>query len=108
MLKTSLALAAAALTALAPLTATAQDAEVPAARAPFQPISYDVQEDRENILLLDLSNGDERPALFQWGNRDVFIGPDQPKEVPDPWYEDNFDVVYGMIEEATTGLLRTL
>ena len=62
MLKTSLALAAAALTAFAPLTATAQDAEVPAARAPFQPISYDVQEDRENILLLDLSNG-ERVAI---------------------------------------------
>jgi predicted esterase len=32
-------------------------------------------------LAVDLSNGDGRPLLFQWGTRDVFIGPDQPKEV---------------------------
>ncbi|MEM9562589.1 MAG: hypothetical protein AAGA93_08245 [Actinomycetota bacterium] len=32
-------------------------------------------------LELDLSNGDGRPVLFQWGTRDVVIGPDQPKEV---------------------------
>ena len=32
-------------------------------------------------LEVDLSGGEGRPALFQWGNRDVFIGPDQPKEV---------------------------
>ncbi|MXO95447.1 peptidylprolyl isomerase [Erythrobacter aquimaris] len=62
MLKTSLAFAAAALTALAPLSATAQDAEAPAPRAKFEPINYSVQEDPENILLLDLSNG-ERVAI---------------------------------------------
>ena len=28
-----------------------------------------------------LSNGDGRPALFQWGTRDAFIGQDRPKEV---------------------------
>ncbi len=32
-------------------------------------------------LDLDLSGGDGRPALFQWGTRDIFIGQDQPKEV---------------------------
>ena len=29
----------------------------------------------------DLSNGDGRPVLFQWGTRDAFIGPDLPQEV---------------------------
>ena len=32
-------------------------------------------------LEVDLSNGDGRPVLFQWGNKDIVIGPDQPKEV---------------------------
>jgi predicted esterase len=32
-------------------------------------------------LDVDLSGGNGRPALFQWGTRDAFIGPDQPKEV---------------------------
>ncbi len=32
-------------------------------------------------LDIDLSNGGGRPALFQWGTRDAFIGPDQPKDV---------------------------
>ena len=32
-------------------------------------------------LEVDLSNGDGRPALFQWGTRDAFIGPDQPQDV---------------------------
>ena len=32
-------------------------------------------------LDVDLSGGDGRPALFQWGTRDIFIGQDQPKEV---------------------------
>ena len=30
---------------------------------------------------LDLSNGDGRPALFQWGTKDPVIGPDQPNDV---------------------------
>ncbi len=32
-------------------------------------------------LEVDLSGGDGRPVLFQWGTRDPVIGPDQPKEV---------------------------
>ena len=32
-------------------------------------------------LDLDLSNGGGRPALFQWGTRDVIIGQERPKEV---------------------------
>ena len=62
MFKTSLALAAAAMTAIAPVAAVAQDAAAPAPRKVFQPISYSTQEDPENILLLDLSNG-QRVAI---------------------------------------------
>lgn len=29
----------------------------------------------------DLSNGGGRPVLFQWGTKDIVIGPDQPKQV---------------------------
>ncbi|MFP5021180.1 alpha/beta hydrolase [Pseudonocardia phyllosphaerae] len=32
-------------------------------------------------LDIDLSGGDGRPALFQWGTKDPVIGPDQPREV---------------------------
>ena len=31
-------------------------------------------------LDIALDNGDQRPALFQWGSRDAFIGPDQPQQ----------------------------
>ncbi len=68
----------------------------------------------ELILAMDKKNVRKiealRPEINQTPVRLFmeYAGPDQPKEVPDPWYEDNFDVVYGMIEEATTGLLRTL
>lgn len=54
-------IAAGALTALAltPVATFAQDAEEAPAAAPrvYAPINYNVAEDRENILLLDLSNG---------------------------------------------------
>ena len=59
MLKSSLALAAAALTAFTPIAAIAQDAEAQTAAQPvYQPINYNLQEDPENILFLDLSNGE--------------------------------------------------
>ena len=63
MLKSSLALAAAALAAIAPIAAQAQEAEAAAASTfKYVPVNYDIDEDRENILLLDLSNG-ERVAV---------------------------------------------
>ena len=63
MLKSSLALAAAALAAMAPLAATAQEAETAApARKIYDPINYNLNEDLENILFVDLSNG-ERVAV---------------------------------------------
>ena len=63
-------LVAGALASLAATSAAAQDADateqaaVSSVRAPlsYQKISYDLNEDRENILLLDLSNG-ERVAI---------------------------------------------
>ena len=65
MLKSSLALAA-AFSMLAPFAASAQDAPAPAvepvARPAFSQIDYNVADDPENILLLDLSNG-QRVAI---------------------------------------------
>ena len=70
MLKTSFALAASALFALTPLTLHAQEAaeatgqaaaegqaETAPARPVYDAINYNINEDRDNILLLDLSNG---------------------------------------------------
>ncbi|TMM49807.1 peptidylprolyl isomerase [Qipengyuania marisflavi] len=57
MLKTSIALAATALLALSPIAASAQDAEPAPARKTFNAINYDATAERENILVLDLSNG---------------------------------------------------
>ncbi|WP_034921299.1 peptidylprolyl isomerase [Erythrobacter sp. SD-21] len=58
MLKSSLALAAAALTAIAPIAAHAQEAKAaPASTFRYVPVNYSLEEDRENILFLDLSNG---------------------------------------------------
>ncbi len=66
MLKTSLALAAALTLAATPFAAQAQDesaAAEPAVDARvFTPVNFNVNEDPENILLLDLSTG-ERVAI---------------------------------------------
>jgi protein-tyrosine-phosphatase len=32
--------------------------------------------------------------------------PNAPIDVPDPYYEKNFDQVYDLIDDATTGLLQ--
>jgi cyclophilin family peptidyl-prolyl cis-trans isomerase len=64
MLKTSLAIAATLSLAAAPFAAQAQEAdptvaaEAEADTRVFTPVNFDVTEDRENILLLDLSNGE--------------------------------------------------
>ena len=68
MLKTSLAIAAALTLAATPFAVHAQDETAAAEPEPaadtrvFTPVSFDVNEDPENILLLDLSNG-ERVAI---------------------------------------------
>jgi len=75
MLKTSLAITAAALVALSPFAASAQEAEAapaataapeaaaaPAAPRVYQQVNFDMTVDPENILLLDLSNG-QRVAI---------------------------------------------
>ncbi|MDP4539343.1 peptidylprolyl isomerase [Qipengyuania sp. DY56-A-20] len=57
------ALAAFAVTPLAGFSTAAHAQEAPAEAAPvYAPINYSMEEDRENILLLDLSNG-ERVAI---------------------------------------------
>ncbi|MBU1254003.1 MAG: peptidylprolyl isomerase, partial [Alphaproteobacteria bacterium] len=57
------ALAAFAVTPLAGFSTVVHAQEAPAEAAPvYAPINYSMEEDRENILLLDLSNG-ERVAI---------------------------------------------
>ena len=61
MLKSSLALAAAALAVTLPVSAIAQEAAAEAETAStfkYEPVNYNLDEDRENILFLDLSNGE--------------------------------------------------
>lgn len=61
MTRFSLALAATLSLALTPFTAQAQDAETTTpsvAQRTYEPINYNLAEDPENILLLDLSNGE--------------------------------------------------
>ncbi|QFI64755.1 peptidylprolyl isomerase [Qipengyuania flava] len=69
MLKTSLALAAALTSAASSSAALAQDGAAGAATEEsaadtrvYTPVDFNLEEDRENILLLDLSNG-ERVAI---------------------------------------------
>ena len=67
MLKVTTALSALAALTLSPIAAPAnaqaQDAaETPAAQPVYEQIDYNIENDRENILLLDLSNG-ERVAI---------------------------------------------
>ena len=60
MLKPTLALAAAALAATLPTAGIAQDAEAAAAtptQRTYDPVNFDMAVEPENILLLDLSNG---------------------------------------------------
>ena len=60
MLKPTLALAAAALAATLPTAGIAQDAEAAAAtptQRTYDPVNFDMAIEPENILLLDLSNG---------------------------------------------------
>lgn len=61
MFKSSLALAVAAFSVTLPVSAIAQEAEIEAETAStfkYEPINYNLEEDRENILFLDLSNGE--------------------------------------------------
>ncbi|WP_324260683.1 peptidylprolyl isomerase [Altererythrobacter sp. H2] len=56
MLKALIAAGALAALVATPAVARAQE-EAPAAPRVYQPINFNIEEDRENILLLDLSNG---------------------------------------------------
>ena len=67
MLKVTTALRALAALTLSPIAAPAnaqaqEAAETPAARPVYEQIDYNIENDRENILLLDLSNG-QRVAI---------------------------------------------
>ncbi len=51
-------------------------------------------------LDLDLGGGDGRPVLFQWGTKDVVIGPDQPKEVITTLEDGGWDLRHHSYEMA--------
>jgi len=66
---------------------------------------YVIAMDRENLM--DLRSMDREGVLR--GKLHLmmeFAGPGRPREVPDPYYEGNFDYVYELIEEAARGLLE--
>ena len=66
------------------------------------------------IIGMDHANMENLRALVPKGARaqlKLFLdyAPDQAiREVPDPYYEDNFDGVFDLIEQASRGLLRHL
>ena len=63
MLKVTTALSALAALTLSPIAAQAQDVQAtPGVQPVYEQIDYNVENDRENVLLLDLSNG-ERVAI---------------------------------------------
>ncbi|MEM1333030.1 MAG: hypothetical protein AAGG08_06175 [Actinomycetota bacterium] len=51
-------------------------------------------------LDIDLSGGDGRPALFQWGTKDPVIGPDQPQEVIAALADGGWDLRHHSYEMA--------
>jgi len=68
----------------------------------------------DHILCMDNSNMQNTRALAPEGAKaeiELFLNyaPNQPlKEVPDPYYEDNFSDVFDLIEQASMGLIQML
>jgi protein-tyrosine phosphatase len=66
------------------------------------------------ILAMDRKNLNELQAIAPCKGKaelKLFLdyAPNQPlREVPDPYYEDNFAVVFDLIEDASRGLIATL
>jgi protein-tyrosine phosphatase len=70
--------------------------------------------DFDLILCMDNSNISNAEQIRPDGANAVvklFLDyvPDQPlREVPDPYYEHNFEAVFGLIEDASRGLIKQL
>lgn len=66
------------------------------------------------ILAMDHSNLNNLKSIAPCGSKatvKLFLeyAPNQPlTEVPDPYYEDNFEDVFDLIEEASRGLIKEL
>ncbi|HBY98849.1 MAG TPA: low molecular weight phosphotyrosine protein phosphatase [Chloroflexi bacterium] len=73
----------------------------------LETVDYIVAMDVENLNVL-------RRMVRREGFDDVDVRllmefaaePNAPMDIPDPYYERNFDQVYAMIDDATTGLLE--
>lgn len=68
------------------------------------------------VLAMDLSNLNDVRAMVRRAGLDLeprlmleFVDdPNAPTEVPDPYYERNFDRVFDLLDEATDGLLEEI
>ena len=49
---------------------------------------------------IDLSHGDGRPVLFQWGTQDIVIGPDRPRHLISALEEGGWDLRHHSYEMA--------
>lgn len=63
--------------------------------------------DRTNLANLETLRpaGNRTPVTLFLDQNDHSDG---PREVPDPYYEDNFPAVFDMLEDASRALLRKL
>ncbi len=67
-------------------------------------ITYVIAMDSANLRDIRRRFGDQ-PRLERLLN---YADSDWGLDVPDPYYEGNFEVVYSMVEDACRGLLRTI
>lgn len=73
-------------------------------RSDLAGVDYLVAMDYENVVdLRRLSNGTARIYRLM-----EFAGPDFPADVPDPYYDGNFEHVYELIQAGCKGLLSEI
>lgn len=73
-------------------------------RADLAQVDYLIAMDYENMVdLRRLSNGTMPVYRLM-----EFAGPEHPADVPDPYYDGNFEYVYGLIRAGCEGLLERI
>lgn len=72
----------------------------------------DMADDNTYVIAMDAANmGDVRRRFGDHPRMALLLNyaeNDWGSDVPDPYYEGNFELVYSMIEDACRGLLRTI
>lgn len=73
-------------------------------RADLDGVDYLIGMDYENLVdLRRLSNGATHVYRLM-----EFAGPDYPADVPDPYYDGNFEYVFELVEAGCRGLLQNI